>query len=292
MKKPRLIAETGAGQHGVATATVAALFGLECEVFMGSDDVARQAPNVFRMHLLGAKVREVTNGTRTLKDAMNEALRDWITQVATTFYVIGTVAGPHPYPMLVRDFQSIIGREAKRQILKREGRLPDYLIACVGGGSNAMGLFTAFLPDARVRMIGVEAGGFGEGHNAASISHGHVGVLHGSKSYVLQDEMGQIRDTYSLAPGLDYPGVGPELSYLHDQRRVQYVTMSDQHAVDGMKLLAETEGIIPALESAHAVAYAATLAPRLGPEQIVVINVSGRGDKDLQAVSRFLEELH
>jgi tryptophan synthase beta chain len=292
MKKPRLIAETGAGQHGVATATVAALFGLECEVFMGSDDVVRQAPNVFRMRLLGAKVREVTNGSRTLKDAMNEALRDWIAQVATTFYVIGTVAGPHPYPMLVRDFQSIIGREARRQLLKREGRLPDYLIACVGGGSNAMGLFTAFLPDAPVRMIGVEAGGLGDGRNAASISYGHAGVLHGSKSYVLQDETGQIRDTYSLAPGLDYPGVGPELSYLKDRQRVQYVTIGDQQAVDGMKLLAETEGIIPALESAHAVAYAALLAPRLEPEQIIVVNVSGRGDKDLQAVARFFGESH
>lgn len=292
MKKPRLIAETGAGQHGVATATVAALFGMECEVFMGSDDIARQEPNVFRMRLLGAKVREVTNGTRTLKDAMNEALRDWITHVATTFYVIGTVAGPHPYPMIVRDFQSVIGREARAQIRKREGRLPDYLIACVGGGSNAMGIFTSFLPAASVRMIGVEAGGLGEGENAASIAHGHIGVLHGSKSYVLQDETGQIRDTYSLAPGLDYPGVGPELSYLNDQHRVQYVTVTDQQAVDGMKLLAETEGIIPALESSHAIAYAATLAPRLRPDQVVVINVSGRGDKDLQAVSRFFGDLH
>ena len=292
MKKPRLIAETGAGQHGVATATVAALFGLECEVFMGSDDIARQAPNVFRMNMLGAKVREVTNGTRTLKDAMNEALRDWITHVATTFYVIGTVAGPHPYPMIVRDFQSVIGREAKAQILKREGRLPDYLVACVGGGSNAMGIFTAFLPETNVRMIGVEAGGLGEGENAASISYGYVGVLHGSKSYVLQDETGQIRDTYSLAPGLDYPGVGPELSYLHDQQRVHYVTVTDQQAVDGMKLLAETEGVIPALESSHAIAYAATLAPRLRSDQILVINVSGRGDKDLQAVSRFFGNSH
>jgi len=292
MRKPRLIAETGAGQHGVATATVAALFGLECEVFMGSDDIVRQAPNVFRMRLLGATVREVTNGTRTLKDAMNEALRDWITHVTRTFYVIGTVAGPHPYPMIVRDFQSVIGREAKSQILKREGKLPDYLIACVGGGSNAIGMFTAFLPNAEVRMIGVEAGGLGEGENAASISYGHVGVLHGSKSYVLQDETGQIRDTYSLAPGLDYPGVGPELSYLHDQRRVQYVTVTDQQAIDGMKLLAETEGIIPALESSHAVAYAATLAPQLRPEQILLINISGRGDKDLQAVSRFFGDLN
>ncbi|MBI3304399.1 MAG: tryptophan synthase subunit beta, partial [Deltaproteobacteria bacterium] len=267
-------------------------FGLECEVFMGSEDVTRQAPNVFRMRLLGAKLREVTAGTRTLKDAMNEALRDWITHVATTFYVIGTVAGPHPYPMLVRDFQSVIGREARKQVRQREGRLPDYLLACVGGGSNAMGLFTAFLGDSGVRMIGVEAGGLGEGKNAASIAGGHVGVLHGSKSYVLQDEMGQIRDTHSLAPGLDYPGVGPELSYLNDQRRVEYVTVSDYQAVGGMKLLAETEGIIPALESAHAVAYAATLVPRLQPEQIVIINLSGRGDKDLQGVARFLGELH
>lgn len=288
MGKPRLIAETGAGQHGVATATVAALFGLECDVFMGSEDVARQAPNVFRMRLLGTTVREVTTGTRTLKDAMNEALRDWITHVATTFYVIGTVAGPHPYPMLVRDFQSVIGQEARKQIRQREGRLPDYLVACVGGGSNAMGLFTAFLTDAGVRMVGVEAGGLGEQQHAASIHGGQVGVLHGSKSYVLQDETGQIRPTHSLAPGLDYPGVGPELSYLHDQHRVEYVTVRDHEAVEGMKLLAETEGIIPALESAHAVAYAATLVPRLHPEQIVLINLSGRGDKDLPAVARFL----
>src|SRR5262249_28398288 len=238
MGNPRLIAETGAGQHGVATATVAALFGLECEVFMGSEDIARQAPNVFRMRLLGAKLHEVTAGTRTLKDAMNEALRDWISQVASTFYVIGTVAGPHPYPMLVRDFQSVIGHETKKQVRQLEGRLPDYLIACVGGGSNAIGLFAPFVPDASVRMIGVEAGGLGKGKNAASISGGHVGVLHGSKSYLLQDETGQIRDTHSLAPGLDYPGVGPELSYLRDQRRVEYVTVSDHQAVEGMKLLA------------------------------------------------------
>jgi len=292
MGKPRLIAETGAGQHGVATATVAALFGLECEVFMGSEDIARQSPNVFRMRLLGAKLREVTTGTRTLKDAMNEALRDWIAQVATTFYVIGTVAGPHPYPMIVRDFQAIIGREARKQIRQHEGRLPDYLIACVGGGSNAMGLFTAFLTDAGVRMVGVEAGGLGEGKNAASISGGHVGVLHGSKSYVLQDETGQIRGTHSLAPGLDYPGVGPELSYLNDRHRVEYFTVSDQHAVEGMKLLAETEGIIPALASAHAIAYATTLVPQLRPDQLVIINISGRGDKDLQGVARFLEDRH
>ena len=290
MGKRRVIAETGAGQHGVATATVAALFGFECEVFMGSDDIVRQAPNVFRMRLLGAELREVASGTRTLKDAMNEALRDWITHVSSTFYVIGTVAGPHPYPMLVRDFQSVIGREAKRQLRQKEGRLPDYLIACVGGGSNAMGLFAPFVADSQVRMIGVEAGGLGEGQNAASVTGGRVGVLHGSKSYVLQDEMGQIQDTYSLAPGLDYPGVGPELSYLNDMHRVQYATVEDDEAVAGIKLLAETEGVIPALESAHAIAYAASFVPRLQPEEIVVINVSGRGDKDLESVARYLGE--
>ena len=288
MGKSRVIAETGAGQHGVATATVAALFGFECEVFMGADDIVRQEPNVFRMRLLGTTVREVTSGTRTLKDAMNEALRDWISHVTGTFYIIGTVAGPHPYPMLVRDFQSVIGREARQQIRKREGRLPDYLIACVGGGSNAMGLFAPFLNDASVRMIGVEAGGIGEGKNAASITGGQVGVLHGSKSYVLQDETGQIRDTHSIAAGLDYPGVGPELSYLRDQQRVQYVTIEDTEAVAGMQLLAETEGIIPALESAHAIAYAARFVPTLGRDEIVILNLSGRGDKDLQSVSRLL----
>jgi tryptophan synthase beta chain len=288
MGKTRLIAETGAGQHGVATATVAALFGFDCEVFMGADDIVRQEPNVFRMRLLGTKVREVTSGARTLKDAMNEALRDWISHVTETFYVIGTVAGPHPYPMLVRDFQSVIGREARQQIRKREGRLPDYLIACVGGGSNAMGLFAPFLNDRSVRMIGVEAGGSGEGKNAASITGGQVGVLHGSKSYVLQDETGQIRETHSIAAGLDYPGVGPELSYLRDQQRVQYVTIEDAEAVEGMKLLAETEGIIPALESAHAIAYAARFVPTLRRDEVVILNLSGRGDKDLQSVSRFL----
>jgi tryptophan synthase beta chain len=288
MGKSRVIAETGAGQHGVATATVAALFGFTCEVFMGADDIVRQEPNVFRMRLLGATVHEVTSGTRTLKDAMNEALRDWISHVAETFYVIGTVAGPHPYPMLVRDFQSVIGREARQQIRKREGRLPDYLIACVGGGSNAMGLFAPFLNDASVRMIGVEAGGTGEGKNAASITGGQVGVLHGSKSYVLQDETGQIRETHSIAAGLDYPGVGPELSYLRDQQRVQYVTVEDTEAIAGMKLLAETEGIIPALESSHAIAYAARFVPTLRRDEVVILNLSGRGDKDLQSVSSLL----
>lgn len=289
MGKSRVIAETGAGQHGVATATVAALFGFKCEVFMGAEDIVRQAPNVFRMHLLGATVREVTSGTRTLKDAMNEALRDWISRVNETFYVIGTVAGPHPYPMLVRDFQSVIGREARQQVRKREGRLPDYLIACVGGGSNAMGLFAPFLNDASVRMIGVEAGGTGEGKNAASITGGQVGVLHGSKSYVLQDETGQIRDTHSIAAGLDYPGVGPELSYLRDQQRVRYVTVEDQEALKAMKLLAETEGIIPALESSHAIAYAARFVPTLRRDEVVVLNLSGRGDKDLQSVMPLFE---
>src|SRR5713226_3448476 len=242
MGKSRITAETGAGQHGVATATMAALFKRQCEVFMGSVDVERQSLNVFRMKLLGAKVTPVDSGSKSLKDALNEALRDWIASVRDTYYLIGTAAGPHPYPMMVRDFQAVIGREARRQVHQREGRLPDYLLACVGGGSNAIGLFTAFLADPGVRMIGVEAGGLGEGKNAASISAGHVGVLHGSKSYVLQSETGQIRDTHSLAPGLDYPGVGPELSYLHDQHRVDYVTVSDNQAVAGMRLLAETEG--------------------------------------------------
>ncbi|MBI3303007.1 MAG: tryptophan synthase subunit beta [Deltaproteobacteria bacterium] len=290
MEKRRLIAETGAGQHGVATATVAALFGFACEIFMGKEDVERQAANVLRMQLLGAKVRVVESGTQTLKDAMNEALRDWITHVDTTFYLIGSVAGPHPYPMIVRDFQTVIGRETKRQILRKEKRLPDYLIACVGGGSNAMGLFYPFLADTSVKMIGVEAGGLGveSGQHAASLCAGQVGVLHGSKSYVLQDEVGQIRGTHSLAPGLDYPGVGPEHSFLRDQGRVSYVAVTDQEALQGFKLLAETEGIIPALESAHAVAYVTQLAPRLGPDTIIVVNISGRGDKDLQTVARYL----
>ena len=288
MGKTRLIAETGAGQHGVATATVAALLGFSCEVFMGREDTVRQAPNVFRMRLLGASLREVTTGSQTLKDAMNEALRDWITHVAHTFYVIGTVAGPHPYPMLVRDFQSVIGREVKTQIRRHTGRPPDCLIACVGGGSNALGLFAPFLPDAGVRMVAVEAGGLGTGRNAASIADGEAGVLHGSKTYILQDEAGQIADTHSLAPGLDYPGVGPELSYWSDRGRIESVTVRDDRAVEGMRLLAETEGIIPALESAHAITHAARLVPQLPTDATVVVNVSGRGDKDLQSVARFL----
>ncbi len=291
MEKCRLIAETGAGQHGVATATVAALFGFNCQIFMGEEDVERQAANVFRMRLLGAEVQVVESGTKTLKDAMNEAMRDWITNVDTTFYLIGSVAGPHPYPMMVRDFQAVIGKETRKQILRKEKRLPDYLIACVGGGSNAMGLFHPFLADTSVQMIGVEAGGLGveSGQHAATLCSGHVGVLHGSKSYVLQDEVGQIRPTHSLAPGLDYPGVGPEHSFLRDQGRVSYVTVTDQEALGALKLLSETEGIIPALESAHAIAYTVQLAPRLKPDKIVVVNLSGRGDKDLQVVTHSLE---
>jgi tryptophan synthase beta chain len=290
MDKKRIIAETGAGQHGVATATVAARFGLICEIFMGKEDVHRQALNVFRMKLLGAKVRVVESGSKTLKDAMNEALRDWVTNVRNTYYLIGSVAGPHPYPMIVRDFQSVIGKEARQQILKKEGRLPDYLVACVGGGSNSMGLFFPFVRDRKVKMIGVEAGGLGlrSGKHSASIQGGEVGVLHGSKSYVLQDERGQITETHSVAAGLDYPGVGPELSYLRDCGRVQFVTATDAEAIGAIQLLAEIEGIIPALESAHAIAAVARLAPRLSKRQTIIVNLSGRGDKDMMTVSDYL----
>src|SRR3990170_1880665 len=290
MKKGRVIAETGAGQHGVATATVAAMFGLACEVYMGIDDIKRQSPNVFRMKLLGAKVNPVSSGSRTLKDAMNEALRDWVTNVFNTFYIIGSVAGPHPYPMMVRDFQSVIGFEARRDIIKAEGRLPDMLIACVGGGSNAMGLFHPFLPDVKVRLVGVEAGGEGikSGRHAATICAGKVGVLHGSKSYLIQDEYGQITDTHSVSAGLDYPGVGPEHSYLHDTGRAEYVSVTDAEAIEGFKRLCLTEGIIPALESSHAVAYAIKAAKKLGKGKVVVVNLSGRGDKDLATVSNIL----
>jgi tryptophan synthase beta chain len=290
MGKKRIIAETGAGQHGVATATVAARFGLKCEIFMGKEDVVRQSLNVFRMKLLGARVRVVHSGSRTLKDAMNEALRDWVTYVRNTYYLIGSVAGPHPYPMMVRDFQSVIGREARRQILAKEGRLPDYLVACVGGGSNSIGLFYPFIGDARVKMLGVEAAGRGlrTGRHAASIMAGDVGVLHGSKSYVLQDQRGQIRETHSVAAGLDYPGVGPELSYLRDRGRVQFVSATDQEAMDAVKLLAEAEGIIPALESAHAIAAVMRLAPRLAKRSTIVVNLSGRGDKDMITVGSYL----
>jgi tryptophan synthase beta chain len=290
MKKDRIIAETGAGQHGVATATVAARFGMQCEIFMGREDVARQSLNVFRMKLLGGKVRVVDSGSKTLKDAMNEALRDWVTNVFNTYYLIGSVAGPHPYPMMVRDFQSVIGQEARRQILKQEGKLPDYLVACVGGGSNSMGLFYPFVKDRKVRMIGVEAAGrgLGTGKHAASVLGGEIGVLHGSKSYILQDSAGQIRETHSIAAGLDYPGVGPELSYLKDLGRVEFASATDRQAMEAIKFLAEVEGIIPALESAHAIAAVMQLAPRLGKHKTIVVNLSGRGDKDMGTVGDYL----
>ena len=290
MGKRRIIAETGAGQHGVATATVAARFGLSCEIFMGKEDVRRQALNVFRMKLLGAKVRVVEAGSQTLKDAMNEALRDWVTNVRSTYYLIGSVAGPHPYPMMVRDFQSVIGREARRQILKKELRLPDYLVACVGGGSNSMGLFYPFVRDLGVKMLGVEAAGYGiaTGKHSASVLGGTVGVLHGSKSYVLQNERGQITETHSIAAGLDYPGVGPELSYLRDSGRIDFDSATDREAITAIKLLAEVEGIIPALESAHAIAAVTKLARRLTKRQIVIVNLSGRGDKDMMTVADYL----
>ena len=290
MGKTRIIAETGAGQHGVATATVAAMFGLDCEIFMGSEDIKRQSLNVFRMRLLGAKVQPVSSGTNTLKDAMNEAMRDWVTNVYNTFYIIGSVAGPHPYPMMVRDFQSIIGRETKKQILEIENRLPDYLIACVGGGSNSMGLFHPFIDEKETKMIGVEAAGLGietEKH-AASIVAGSVGVLHGSKTYLLQDQNGQIRHTHAIAPGLDYPGVGPEHSYLHSTGRINYTSVTDKEALDGFRLLTLSEGIIPALESAHAVAYTMKLAKELSKDKIIIINLSGRGDKDIHTVAEAL----
>ncbi len=290
MKKQRITAETGAGQHGVAAATMAALLKRECEVFMGTLDVERPSLNVFRMKLLGAKVTAVDAGSKSLKDALNEALRDWIATVRTTYYLIGSTAGPHPYPMIVRDFQSVIGREARRQIFAHENRLPDVLIACVNGGSNAIGLFYPFLKDSGVRMIGVEAGGLGLNGpmHAATLNCGSVGVLHGNRTYLLQDELGQVRETHSIAAGLDYPGVGPEHSYLKDIGRAEYATATDAEALDGLKTLSETEGIIPALESAHAVAHAVKLAPTLAREQIVIVNLSGRGDKDMQSVAKAL----
>jgi len=290
MGKRRLIAETGAGQHGVATATVAALFGMDCEIFMGREDVHRQALNVFRMKLLGAKVRVVETGTATLKDAMNEALRDWVTNVETTFYLIGSVAGPHPYPMIVREFQSVIGLETRRQLRAQVGRDPDCLVACVGGGSNAMGLFAPFVGSPHVQLVGVEAAGRGieTGEHAATLNAGHVGVLHGSRTYLLQDETGQIRNAHSIAAGLDYPGVGPELSLLKDQGRLECAAASDGEALEGLKLLAETEGIIPALETAHAIGYLPRLVPRLRRGAIVVLGLSGRGDKDMGSVAEAL----
>jgi tryptophan synthase beta chain len=290
MGKPRIIAETGAGQHGVATATVSALLGSPCEVYMGKTDVERQSLNVFRMKLLGAKVHPVASGSATLKDAINEALRDWVTNVNTTYYLVGSTMSAHPYPAMVRDFQSVIGIESRRQILAREGRLPDLLIACVGGGSNAMGLFHPFLDDTKVRMVGVEAAGSGldSGRHSASISEGKVGVLHGKKTFVLQDELGQVREAHSIAPGLDYPGVGPEHAYLKDTGRAQYDSVTDVEAVQGLQLLTETEGVIPALESAHAVAYVAKVAPRMQKDQIIIVNLSGRGDKDMNSVAEYL----
>ena len=287
MGKPRVIAETGAGQHGVATATVAARLGLKCQVYMGAEDVRRQALNVYRMKLLGAEVIPVTSGSRTLKDAMNEAMRDWVTNIDDTFYIIGTVAGPHPYPELVRDFQCVIGREARQQCLEQAGRLPDALVACVGGGSNAIGLFHPFLNDESVRMYGVEAGGLGieTGEHAAPLSAGKPGVLHGNRTYLMSDEAGQIIETHSVSAGLDYPGVGPEHSWLKDIGRVDYVDATDDEALHAFRELTRVEGIMPALESSHAVAYGMKLAARMSPDQIVVINLSGRGDKDIHTVA-------
>jgi tryptophan synthase beta chain len=287
MGKERVIAESGAGQHGVATATITALFGMQCEVFMGSEDIRRQALNVFRMKLLGATVTPVSAGTATLKDAMNEALRDWVTNIASTFYVIGTVAGPHPYPMMVRDFQAVIGQEAKRQHKKLEGRLPDVLVACVGGGSNAMGLFYPFLKDSGVRLVGVEAAGHGiaSGAHAAPLCAGTPGILHGTRSYLLQDADGQVANAHSISAGLDYPGVGPEHAWLKDTGRAEYVSITDDEALDAFQRLTREEGIMPALESSHAIAQTLKLAPSLAKEQTIVVCLSGRGDKDIHTVA-------
>ncbi len=290
MGKKRIIAETGAGQHGVATATVAALVGLECDIYMGAEDIRRQRLNVIRMRLLGSRVIPVESGSRTLKDAMNDAIRDWVTNVGHTHYVLGSVGGPHPYPMIVRDFQAVIGREAKAQLHRLTGRLPQCLVACVGGGSNAMGLFHSFVDDP-VRFIGVEAAGHGlsSGQHSATLVAGSVGVLHGAFSYLLQDPWGNIQEAHSLAPGLDYPGVGPEHSYFKDSGRAEYVAMSDTEALEGFKLLSRTEGILPALESAHAVAYLQQLSSEYSPADLIIVNLSGRGDKDVEAVAEALE---
>ncbi len=287
MGKRRVIAETGAGQHGVATATVAARFGMQCVVYMGAEDVQRQAPNVFRMKLLGAEVRAVEAGTRTLKDAMNEAMRDWVTNIDDTFYIIGTVAGPHPYPAMVRDFQAIIGEEAKRQILDMEGRLPDALVACVGGGSNAIGLFHPFLEDRDVAMYGVEAAGEGiaTGRHAAPLAAGRPGVLHGNRTYLMETDDGQIVGTHSISAGLDYPGVGPEHAWLKDIKRVNYVSVTDAEALDAFEQLTRLEGILPALESSHALAYGAKLARQMRKDEVIVVNLSGRGDKDINTIA-------
>ncbi len=291
MGKKRIIAETGAGQHGVATATVCALFGLECEVHMGEIDVARQELNVFRMQLMGARVLPTTSGSRTLKDATNEAIRDWVTNVETTHYIIGSVVGPHPYPMMVRDFQAVIGEETRRQIMEAEGRLPDAIVACVGGGSNAMGIFHPFAQDKSVKLIGVEAGGHGietDKHGATMTGGGLIGVFHGARSYLLQDPYGQITEAHSISAGLDYPGVGPEHSYYRDSGRADYVAVTDSQALEGMKLLSQTEGIIPALESSHAVYQAVQVARSMPKDAILIINLSGRGDKDMVQVSKML----
>jgi len=290
MGKKRIIAETGAGQHGVATATAAAMFGMECEIFMGEEDIKRQALNVFRMKLLGAKVTAVTSGTRTLKDAVNEAIRDWVTNIETTFYVIGSVVGPHPYPTMVRDFQRVIGDETKEQILEKEGRLPDYVVACVGGGSNAMGIFYPFIEDKEVKLIGVEAAGEGieTGKHASAMAKGSVGVLHGMMTYLLQDEEGKILPVHSISAGLDYPGVGPEHAYLKEIGRAEYVYATDEEALAAFMDLSQTEGIIPALESAHALAYAMKLARKLDKDKIIVVNLSGRGDKDVNTVAKVM----
>jgi tryptophan synthase beta chain len=291
MGKKRIIAETGAGMHGVATATLCARFGLDCVVYMGAVDVERQAPNVFRMKMLGAEVRPVSSGSRTLKDAMNEALRDWVTNVADTFYCIGTVAGPHPYPAMVRDFQSIIGRETREQMMEAEGRLPDSLIACIGGGSNAMGLFHPFLDDKDIEIYGVEAAGHGisSGQHAASIAGGKPGVLHGNRTYLLMDGDGQIEEAHSISAGLDYPGIGPEHAWLNDMGRVKFLSATDDEAVAALQLTSRLEGIIPALEPAHALARVIDLAPTKSRDHLMVINVSGRGDKDLDSVARYLD---
>ena len=287
MGKKRIIAETGAGQHGVATATVCAMFDQECIVYMGEADIQRQSPNVFRMKLLGAEVRSVTSGSKTLKDAINECIRDWVTNVETTHYLIGSVVGPHPYPQMVRDFQSVIGREARQQVIDATGKLPDYALACVGGGSNAIGLFHDFVDDPSVQLVGVEAGGHGveTGHHASTLVAGEVGVLHGSKSYLLQDEHGQVIETHSISAGLDYPGVGPEHSYLKDIERAKYVSVTDAEALEGFQLLCRTEGIIPALEPSHAIAHAAKIAPALPGDAVILVGLSGRGDKDIETVA-------
>ncbi|RAU24003.1 tryptophan synthase subunit beta [Paramagnetospirillum kuznetsovii] len=293
MGKQRIIAETGAGQHGVATATVCALFGMQCVIYMGSTDIERQMPNVYRMKLLGAEVKPVTSGAATLKDAMNDALRDWVSNVDSTYYLIGTVAGPHPYPAMVRDFQSVIGEEVRAQIMAAEGRLPDSLVACIGGGSNAMGLFHPFLDEPSVRIIGVEAAGHGlDKLHAASLTGGKPGVLHGNRTYLLQDGDGQIAEAHSISAGLDYPGIGPEHSWLHESGRVEYVSIKDDEAVEAFQQCTRLEGIIPALESSHAIAYAGKIAPNLPKDHLMVINLSGRGDKDVSTIAKALGDVH